>query len=211
MKLLRMQSDIRGESAKLDKLMEVLLAAEARTAGDGAGTSQQPASTASHKSVVFSQFTGMLSLVEVRLRAAGIPYIRIDGSVPGARRHVLLSAFAKADADSPRVAVMSLKACGTGLNLVAASEVHLLDPWWNPATEEQAMDRVHRIGQRRPVRVYRCALAQRNLDVKSAAPRVPFAAVSAPFCADLATSSLDTGPLARASGGSVPHLSSHRV
>ena len=132
--------------------MATLAAAEAATA-DAAAAGGAPT-----KSVVFSQFTGMLSLVEARLIAAGVPYFRIDGSTPAAKRKTLLAAFASSsDAAGVRVALVSLRAGGVGLNLTAASEVHLLDPWWNPATEEQAMDRVHRIGQRRPVRVFRCA------------------------------------------------------
>lgn len=134
--------------AKLDHLIKQLTANEATNCSSD---HQGPPI----KSVIFSQFKTMLTLVEVRLKTAGIAYVRVDGSVAPAQRAAKLKAFASATPDAPRVAVVSLKACGVGLNLVSASQVHLLDPWWNPTTEDQAMDRVHRIGQQATVRVFR--------------------------------------------------------
>lgn len=104
-----------------------------------------------HKSLVFSQWTGMLNLVEPHLRARGIDYVRLDGTTRN--RQQVVEAF-QAD-DGPPVFLISLKAGGTGLNLTEADHVFLLDPWWNPAVEDQAADRAHRIGQTRPVMVYR--------------------------------------------------------
>jgi SNF2 family DNA or RNA helicase len=85
------------------------------------------------------------------LRAAGLNYLRLDGSTRD--RAEVVRKF-QAD-DGPPVLLISLKAGGTGLNLTAADHVFLLDPWWNPAVEDQAKDRAHRIGQERPVMVYR--------------------------------------------------------
>jgi len=105
------------------------------------------------KSVVFSQWCSMLSLVEIALQRACIRYTRLDGTMSSTQRDQAVSVFTK---DSQvRVLLISTKAGGLGLNLIAASRVFLLDPWWNPATEDQAIDRVHRIGQQRSVRVIR--------------------------------------------------------
>jgi len=105
------------------------------------------------KSVVFSQWRSMLSLVEVALQRACIRYTRLDGTMSSTQRDQAVSVFTK---DSQvRVLLISTKAGGFGLNLIAASRVFLLDPWWNPATEDQAIDRVHRLGQQSSVRVIR--------------------------------------------------------
>ena len=104
-----------------------------------------------HKAIVFSQWTGLLDLVEPALRAAGIPFTRLDGSTRDRAGVVRLFQ----DDSGPPVMLISLKAGGTGLNLTAADHVFLLDPWWNPAVEQQAADRAHRIGQDKPVMVYR--------------------------------------------------------
>jgi superfamily II DNA or RNA helicase len=104
-----------------------------------------------HKALVFSQWTSLLDLVEPRLELAGIPYTRLDGTTRD--RAAVLRSFQQET--GPPVFLVSLKAGGTGLNLTAADHVFLLDPWWNPAVEEQAADRAHRIGQDRPVFVYR--------------------------------------------------------
>jgi superfamily II DNA or RNA helicase len=101
--------------------------------------------------LVFSQFTGLLDLVEEHvLRPAGIPWLRLDGQ--SRQRAELVRRFQ--DGEAP-VFLLSLKAGGTGLTLTAADTVVLLDPWWNPAVERQAADRAHRIGQQRPVTIYR--------------------------------------------------------
>ncbi len=104
-----------------------------------------------HKALVFSQWTSLLDRIEPHLGAAGIPFTRLDGSTPD--RGAVVGEF-QGEAGPP-VLLVSLKAGGTGLNLTAADHVFLLDPWWNPAVEEQAADRAHRFGQQRPVMVYR--------------------------------------------------------
>jgi SNF2 family DNA or RNA helicase len=104
-----------------------------------------------HKALVFSQWTSLLDLTEPHLRAAAIDFLRLDGSTRD--RGAVVRGFQ--DDDGPPVLLISLKAGGTGLNLTAADHIFLLDPWWNPAVEDQAADRAHRIGQDRPVMVYR--------------------------------------------------------
>ena len=103
------------------------------------------------KALVFSQWTSMLNLIEPHLRAAGINFVRLDGATRD--RAGVVAKFQ--DEAGPPVMLLSLKAGGTGLNLTAADHVFLCDPWWNPAAEDQAADRAHRIGQERPVMVYR--------------------------------------------------------
>ncbi|MEP3478072.1 MAG: SNF2-related protein [Fuerstiella sp.] len=104
-----------------------------------------------HKSLVFSQFTGMLSIVRQHLDAAGIEYEYLDGQTRD--REARVKAFQ--ENDDCRVFLISLKAGGLGLNLTAAEYVFLLDPWWNPAVEAQAIDRAHRVGQTQTVFAYR--------------------------------------------------------
>lgn len=108
-----------------------------------------------HKALVFSQWTGLLDLVEPHLREAGLDFVRLDGSTRD--RGAVVEAFQAAA--GPPVMLLSLKAGGTGLNLTAADNVVLLDPWWNPAVEDQAADRAHRIGQDKPVLVHRIVSA----------------------------------------------------
>lgn len=104
-----------------------------------------------HKCIVFSQWTSFLDLIEPELNKNGIKFVRLDGSTRD--RGAVVEQFQ--DEAGPPVILSSLKAGGTGLNLTAADHVFLLDPWWNPAAEDQAADRAHRIGQTRPVTVYR--------------------------------------------------------
>ncbi len=104
-----------------------------------------------HKALVFSQWTSLLDRCEPALESAGIGFTRLDGSTRD--RRGVVDGFQRDD--GPPVLLISLKAGGTGLNLTAADHVFLLDPWWNPAAEDQAADRTHRIGQDRPVMVYR--------------------------------------------------------
>ena len=98
-----------------------------------------------HKALVFSQFVKHLSLVEEYLNSRGISYHYLDGSTPSHIRQERIDSFQEGKGD---VFLISLKAGGTGLNLTAADYVIHLDPWWNPAVEDQATDRVHRIGQK---------------------------------------------------------------
>lgn len=106
------------------------------------------------RAVVFSQFTGVLDICADALGAVGVSCCRIDGGVAAARRVQILRTFG-CDSGGPTVMLCSLKAAGVGLNLTRANHAFLLDPWWNASIEEQAFDRIHRIGQTRPVRVVR--------------------------------------------------------
>ena len=119
-----------------------------------------------HKSLVFSQFLGHLEKVRDALNARGVRYQYLDGSTPAQARAERVAAFQAGEGD---LFLISLKAGGTGLNLTAADYVIHLDPWWNPAVEDQASDRAHRIGQSRPVTVYRLvvedSIEERILDL----------------------------------------------
>ncbi|KAA5599514.1 DEAD/DEAH box helicase [Blastochloris sulfoviridis] len=105
-----------------------------------------------HRALVFSQFVGHLGKVRAALDAKKITYQYLDGSTPEAERQKRVAAF---QAGVGELFLISLKAGGVGLNLTAADYVIHLDPWWNPAVEDQASDRAHRIGQSRPVTIYR--------------------------------------------------------
>ena len=105
-----------------------------------------------HRCLVFSQFTRLLDLLQAELVARGVSFLRLDGSTPVADRRSRVDAFQNGQGD---LFLISLKAGGTGLNLTAADYVVHLDPWWNPASEDQASDRAHRLGQTRPVTIYR--------------------------------------------------------
>ena len=105
-----------------------------------------------HRALVFSQFVGHLSLIRDYLDRQGTHYCYLDGSTPTKQRKVEIDAFQAGEAE---LFLISLKAGGVGLNLTAADYVIHMDPWWNPAVEDQASDRAHRIGQQRPVTVYR--------------------------------------------------------
>ncbi|KAI1351814.1 hypothetical protein F5Y01DRAFT_281983 [Xylaria sp. FL0043] len=111
---------------------------------------------ASHKSIIFSQFTTMLQLIEWRLRRAGITTVMLDGSMTPAQRQASIKHFM----EKPEVEcfLVSLKAGGVALNLTEASQVFIVDPWWNPAAEWQSADRCHRIGQTRPCTITRLCI-----------------------------------------------------
>jgi SNF2 family DNA or RNA helicase len=128
-----------GQHALSSSKIEALLEALEDAAADG------------HKALVFSQWTALLDRIEPHLREAGLRFTRLDGSTND--RASVVNEFQAED--GPPVMLASLKAGGTGLNLTAADHVFLMDPWWNPAAEDQAADRAHRIGQDRPVMVYR--------------------------------------------------------
>ena len=123
-------------SSKLERVREVV--AELRAEG--------------HRALIFSQFVRHLKLVKAALEEDGVSYRYLDGSTPEKARRREVDAFQDGAGD---VFLISLRAGGTGLNLTAATYVIHLDPWWNPAVEDQATDRTHRIGQDRPVTVYR--------------------------------------------------------
>lgn len=135
-RLLKDHAAALGPSAKLEHAVSLLetVAREGRQA------------------LVFSQFTGLLDLAERELKARNVSYLRLDGSTPAATRAKHVAAFQSGGATA---FLISLKAGGAGLNLTAADTVIHLDPWWNPAVEDQATDRTHRIGQTHPVTVYR--------------------------------------------------------
>lgn len=128
-----------GQHANTSSKVQTLVEALSTAVSDG------------HKALVFSQWTSLLDLLEPHLKSAGIGFDRLDGSTTN--RGEVTSRFQSAE--GAPVLIMSLKAGGTGLNLTAADHVFLMDPWWNPAAEAQAADRAHRIGQERPVMVYR--------------------------------------------------------
>jgi SNF2 family DNA or RNA helicase len=115
-----------------------------------------------HKALVFSQFVDHLAIVREWLDQKGISYQYLDGSTPALERKKRVDAFQAGEGD---IFLISLKAGGTGLNLTAADYVIHLDPWWNPAVEDQASDRAHRIGQARPVTIYRL-VAQQTIEEK---------------------------------------------
>jgi SNF2 family DNA or RNA helicase len=135
-----------GSSGKLEQLLE--LVEECRASGK--------------RMLVFSQFTEMLGLIRRELEGRDIPYYYLDGSTPSARRLEMCDAFNGGDRD---VFLISLKAGGTGLNLTGADTVVLFDLWWNPAVEQQAADRAHRIGQKKVVQVFKL-VAQGTIEEK---------------------------------------------
>jgi superfamily II DNA or RNA helicase len=106
-----------------------------------------------HKALVFSQFLGMLGLIREKLTEIGVKYEYFDGSTSATDREKAIQSFQQND--EVRVFLISLKAGGVGLNLTAADYVYIVDPWWNPAVEQQAIDRTHRIGQTKNIFAYR--------------------------------------------------------
>jgi len=135
-RLLKLQTAraARARSAKFDRLFEML----PELLDDG------------RRVLLFSQFTSMLALIETALQESGRPYVRLTGDTRD--RQTPIRAFQSGDVP---LFLISLKAGGVGLNLTAADTVIHYDPWWNPAVEEQATNRAHRIGQDKPVLVYR--------------------------------------------------------
>jgi SNF2 family DNA or RNA helicase len=134
-------------SAKLELLMDLL----ADIGSEG------------KKALVFSQFTAVLDALEARLGRARVPWYRLDGSTPHAERAARIAAFQSHRRSA--YFLISLRAGGLGINLTEADYVILLDPWWNPAVEAQAIDRAHRIGRRSPVIAYRI-IAQGTIEEK---------------------------------------------
>ncbi|MBU2700545.1 SNF2 family DNA or RNA helicase [Sporomusaceae bacterium BoRhaA] len=128
--------DYHGGCGKLDMLKEILT--DALSSG--------------HRILLFSQFTGMLNLIQQELEEMQISYHYLDGSTKSEERIKLVHSF---NSGEKQMFLISLKAGGTGLNLTGADMVIHYDPWWNPAVEEQATDRAYRIGQQKAVQVYK--------------------------------------------------------
>jgi SNF2 family DNA or RNA helicase len=143
-KLVMAESDI--PSAKLAALGELL----------------QELKLNNHKALIFSQFVGHLQIIKRYIECLGLSYQYLDGSTPQKQRQKAVNAFQNGEAD---IFLISLKAGGSGLNLTAADYVIHMDPWWNPAVEDQASDRAHRMGQRRPVTIYRL-ITQNTIEEK---------------------------------------------
>ncbi|TKA27402.1 hypothetical protein B0A50_05014 [Salinomyces thailandicus] len=147
--------DLTQSSSKLEAMMKVLSA----TKGSGKG----------EKTVVFSQWTKFLDIVQSRLERENYNYCRLDGTMSAGQRDAALSAFEHDDHCT--VMLASLGVCAVGLNLTAANQVILSDTWWAPAIEDQAVDRVHRLGQKRETRVWRMVMEgtveENTLEVQS--------------------------------------------
>lgn len=146
--------DVDTKSSKTEALMGILLASR-----------KDPKS----KVVVFSQWTSFLNIIQHQLQEAGIKHTRIDGTMPAHARDFAITAL---DSDpNCTVLLASLSVCSVGLNLVAADTVILADSWWAPAIEDQAVDRVHRLGQKRPCTVWRLvmedSIEERVLDIQA--------------------------------------------
>ncbi len=135
-----------GSSCKLDACLELL----------------RQATDSGHKVLLFSQFTSMLELIRLRLTEEGISYYLLQGATPAPQRAQLVDAF---NTDDTAVFLISLKAGGTGLNLIGADMVIHYDPWWNLSVQNQATDRAHRIGQTHPVQVVRL-ITQNTIEEK---------------------------------------------
>ncbi|TFY77491.1 hypothetical protein EWM64_g6519 [Hericium alpestre] len=131
-----------ADSAKIRKILELLQAIETRGEGE--------------KTIVFSQFTSMLDLIEQFLAYEGVKFVRYDGSMTKDKREASLEKIR--NSKSTNVILISFKAGGVGLNLTACNNVILTDLWWNPALEEQAFDRAHRFGQERDVNIYKLTI-----------------------------------------------------
>ena len=128
--------DYKGDSGKLDSLRDLL----------------SQIAEGNHRVLIFSQFRGMLDRIEEELPKLGLTSFKITGSTPSQERQEMTKAFNQGDRD---VFLISLKAGGVGLNLTGADTVILVDLWWNPAVESQAIGRAHRMGQEQAVEVYR--------------------------------------------------------
>lgn len=163
------------ESAKLDALKDIL--EELKEGG--------------HKALLFSQFTDYLQIVRDMVCENGWKSFYLDGSTPQKQRSDLVSKFQNEEAD---FFLISLKAGGFGLNLTAANYVILLDPWWNPAVENQAADRIHRIGQKLPVIVYRL-IAENTIEERVVALHGEKLKIADDLLGDTGSASLTEGDL----------------
>ncbi len=134
--ILKEETQLPNHSVKLDELV-----------------TQLKENIGNHKVLIFSQYLGMLALIKEKLTEADIVFEYFDGSCTAKQRQDSINNFQ--DNESCRAFLISLKAGGTGLNLTAADYVYIIDPWWNPAVEQQAIDRTHRIGQTKNIFAYR--------------------------------------------------------
>lgn len=146
--------DVDAQSSKTESLMSILRASRK----DGKS-----------KVVIFSQWTSFLNIIQTQLQGAGFKYTRIDGTMSAAARDAAMDALEK-DPET-RIMLASLAVCSVGLNLVAADTVILADSWWAPAIEDQAVDRVHRLGQKRETTVWRLivedSIEERVLEIQA--------------------------------------------
>ncbi|KAI0267408.1 SNF2 family N-terminal domain-containing protein [Gloeopeniophorella convolvens] len=141
-------SNLPPDSAKIRKIIEILKEIDGREDEDGEPSNE--------KTIVFSQFTTMLDIIEVFLKDAGISFVRYDGSMTKDKREASLNQIKTNK--RIKVILISFKAGSTGLNLTACNNVILVDMWWNPALEDQAFDRAHRFGQTRDVNIYKLTI-----------------------------------------------------
>jgi SWI/SNF-related matrix-associated actin-dependent regulator of chromatin subfamily A3 len=146
--------DTETKSSKTEALLKIL---QATLKNDGS------------KVIIFSQWTSFLTVIQRQLTEAGYAYTRIDGSMNMAQRDAAIRSL---DHDpNVRIMLASLAVCSVGLNLVSADTVVLADSWWAPAIEDQAVDRVHRLGQTRPTTVWRLVMEgtveERVLDIQA--------------------------------------------
>ncbi|KIO02504.1 hypothetical protein M404DRAFT_649793 [Pisolithus tinctorius Marx 270] len=133
------------DSAKIRKILEILKEVDERSGGE-------------EKTIIFSQFTSMLDLIQPFLEAEGVKYVRYDGTMQKDKREASLEKIRSSK--STRCILISFKAGSTGLNLTACNNVILVDMWWNPALEDQAYDRAHRLGQTRDVNIYKLMIPE---------------------------------------------------
>jgi len=141
-------------SAKLDRIFEIILSIiDTNRIEEGNDSRDRDDPFVPHKAVVFSQFTRFLDLIGQELQRRQIQFVRFDGTMTKNAREVVLKTFN----NNSKVVILlaSLKTASVGLNLTVADKLLLTDVWWNPAAEEQAIDRIYRMGQSRPVTVYR--------------------------------------------------------
>jgi SNF2 family DNA or RNA helicase len=157
-----------GHSAESSTKVDLLIESLKQSTGTG------------HRALVFSQWTSMLDRIEPHLVREGISFCRIDGSTE--ERGDIVELFQRED--GPSVMLLSLKAGGLGLTLTSADHVYIVDPWWNPAVEDQAADRAYRIGQQNPVIVHRLVakdtIEERILELQSRKRALLDAAVGGP-------------------------------
>ena len=153
--------DPESSSSKTEALLSILYASQKKDP--------------STKTVIFSQWTSFLDIIQAKLQAQNMPFTRIDGTMRATARDTAMTTFSKPSpsptSSTPHILLASLAVCSVGLNLVAANQVILADSWWAPAIEDQAVDRVHRLGQTREVTVWRLvmekSIEERVLGVQS--------------------------------------------